>query len=255
MNKETQSILVGLLGGLLISMTASGRFTSYVKPGFAPLLMTAGIVLVVVGLPSLIQAIRSEMRTHRATLLPAEPAGAGGGADLGADDLDAHGHEHTSSRAPWLILVPVLVLLLVSPVALGADAVARSSSSQGLAGLDAAAPAPVADKSGVTGDGGYKPNDGTGRSNGTAASTRRTMQFPALPGGPNPQITMKDLVLRALYDGTDSVSQNPVTVTGFITPPGEGQSGGYSIARIVISCCAADPTRCGCTSPGTRRSG
>ena len=42
MNKETQSIVVTLLGGLLVSITLSGRFTSYVRPGFAPLLLIGG---------------------------------------------------------------------------------------------------------------------------------------------------------------------------------------------------------------------
>jgi uncharacterized repeat protein (TIGR03943 family) len=32
----------------------------------------------------------------------------------------------------------------------------------------------------------------------------------------------------------------PVTVTGFVAPPGEGYADGYTIARMVISCCAAD---------------
>jgi uncharacterized membrane protein YcgQ (UPF0703/DUF1980 family) len=31
-----------------------------------------------------------------------------------------------------------------------------------------------------------------------------------------------------------------VTVVGFLAPAGEGYSGGYTIARMVISCCAAD---------------
>ena len=31
-----------------------------------------------------------------------------------------------------------------------------------------------------------------------------------------------------------------MTVTGFIAPAGDGFSAGYTIARIVISCCAAD---------------
>jgi hypothetical protein len=30
MNKTTQSVLIALLGGLLISITVSGRYTSYV---------------------------------------------------------------------------------------------------------------------------------------------------------------------------------------------------------------------------------
>lgn len=243
MNKETQSILVGLLGGLLVSITASGRFTNYVKPGFGPLLMAAGIALLIVGVISLIQAIRSEVREHKAIELAkiGEPAGAGADVQVAQhadDDVDAHGHQHDGSRAPWLILVPVLVLLLIAPAALGADAVARSGGSQALAGLDAAAPVSTGD--GVTGDGGYKPNDGSGRSSGTSASGRRTMPFNALPGGRDPQITLKDFILRALYDGDNSVSRNPVTVTGFIAGPGEGQSGGYTIARMIISCCAAD---------------
>ena len=49
MNKETQSIVVALLGGLLISITLSGRFTSYVRPGFKPLLLIGGGILVVAG--------------------------------------------------------------------------------------------------------------------------------------------------------------------------------------------------------------
>ena len=32
----------------------------------------------------------------------------------------------------------------------------------------------------------------------------------------------------------------PVTVTGFVAPPGDGFADGYTIARMVISCCAAD---------------
>ena len=31
-----------------------------------------------------------------------------------------------------------------------------------------------------------------------------------------------------------------MTVTGFIAPAGEGYTDGYTIARMVISCCAAD---------------
>ena len=66
------------------------------------------------------------------------------------------------------------------------------------------------------------------------------MDFPPLPPGTNPQLTMKQLVLRALYDNEQSVSTTPVTVTGFIADAGTGQNGGYTIARVVINCCAAD---------------
>ena len=66
MNKETQSIVVALLGGLLISITLSHRFTSYVRPGFAPLLLIGGGILVLVGVLSLILAMRADAKKDRA---------------------------------------------------------------------------------------------------------------------------------------------------------------------------------------------
>lgn len=240
MNKETQSIVVTLLGGLLVSITLSGRFTSYVKPGFAPLLLIGGGILIVVGVLSLILAIRADVKADRARKQAlTAPASAGGAARSHTDDApdtDAHGHDHGSSKSPWLILVPVLVLLLVAPPALGADAVARNASSQAMAGMTVVA-ADQAGSKDATG-GGYKFNDGSG-SAADSAGSRRTMHFPALDGQ-NPIVGLKDLILRALYDADYSVRDVSVTVTGFLAPAGQGYSDGYTIARMVISCCAAD---------------
>jgi uncharacterized repeat protein (TIGR03943 family) len=155
------------------------------------------------------------------------------------DDPHAHGHDHDRSRAPWLILLPVLVLLLVAPPALGADAVARNASSQALAGVEVVARADSSSKDGAGGGGGYKFNDGSGSAEDSSGS-RRTMHFPPLAEGANPPVGMKDFILRALYDVDNSVQNTPVTVTGFIAPPGQGYPAGYTIARMVISCCAAD---------------
>lgn len=242
MNKETQSIVTILMGGLLIAITVSGRFTSYVKPGFAPLLLIAGGVLGLVGVASLYLAAR-----HR----PGEP-----------DPEDHHEHEHEHehdhdrSKAPWLLLAPVVVLLVMAPPALGADAVTRNAGSQALAGevpdssgsgsqgQDQATGPAAGDKSGAGygSSDGYAFNDGSGHGVGTAnlGKTRQTMPFPDLPAGANPHIGLKEFVLRAIYDGADSVSKNSVTVTGFIAPAGDGYPDGYSIARLTISCCAAD---------------
>jgi uncharacterized repeat protein (TIGR03943 family) len=249
MNAETQSIVVALLGGLLISITLSGRFTSYVKPGFAPLLLIGGGILVVVGVLSLILAIRADMAADRArknAAVAARPGSPGSPGSARAHDVaagpagqhdDGHGHDHSASKAPWLILVPVLVLLLVAPPALGADAGARNATSQGLAGMDVVAAAP-SDGQDATSGGGYKFNDGSGSAEDSAGS-RRTMHFPPLEGT-DPEIGLKDFILRALYDADYSVQDTPVTVTGFIAPAGDGFTEGYTIARIVISCCAAD---------------
>lgn len=195
MNRETQSVVVALLGGLLISITVSGRFTSYVTPGLAPMLLGAGIVLLLVGVISLIMSLRQ----HEGATVAAPT----GRSDVAAaTSHEAHGHSHDTSRAPWLVIIPVLVLLLVAPPALGSDAVSRTATTQ--------------------------------------AAPKRTMTFPALPDGAEPAVEMKDFVLRALYDADNSLEGVPVTVTGFIAPAGDGFQDGYGIARMVISCCAAD---------------
>jgi uncharacterized repeat protein (TIGR03943 family) len=222
MDRLTQSVLVTLVGGALVALTASGRFALYVKTGFGPLLMAAGIALMIVGAVSIVLALRR----HRADLSDraAEPG------------TEAAGHDHDRSRAAWLLVLPVLALLLAPP-ALGADAVARTSGSQ------AVADAPPPDPQVVTGDGGYKPNDGKGKA---ATDTRvngqqvRTMDFPPLPAGTNPAVTLKDFIQRALYDPTGSVTAHQVTITGFIAPAGDHFTDGYSIAQLIISCCAAD---------------
>lgn len=240
MNKEAQSILVTLFGGLLIGITASGKFTSYVKPGFGPLLLAAGVVLVLVGVLSLLQTIVGEVRRAKATALAEEAAGRpvrsglrahaphGGPGDA---ELDAHGHAHTRSRAPWLILAPVLLLLIVSPTALGADAVSRNAGSQAVAGLDAAPAAATVYE-------GYAPNDGSGSAKDS--SGRRTLPFGPLPSGTDPVVLLKEFVLRALYDADNSVTRTPVTLVGFIAPAGDGFTSGYTLARLSINCCAAD---------------
>jgi uncharacterized repeat protein (TIGR03943 family) len=238
-----QSVLIVLVGGVLIAITASGRFTSYVKPGFGPLLIAGGVVLMLAGVSTLILTVRADHRADRRSgggavgedpdIRPADvnaAAVAQAAALTGELHVDAHGHRH-SSRAPWLIMAPILVLLLAPP-ALGADAVSRSSGSQAVAGLQ-----PVTGQV-VTGDGGYAPNDGAGSAPGS--DTSGGMTFPALPDTANPPLALKATVLRALYDSSGSVTKRPVTVIGFLTPAGTGFPSGYSIARIAISCCAAD---------------
>ncbi|MBM9467139.1 TIGR03943 family putative permease subunit [Nakamurella leprariae] len=252
MNRLTQSIITVLLGGLLLAITVSGRFTAYVKPGFAPLLIIGGSALVAVGLISLVLAVRADLRAERSQRVGAEHGHDDGAPDHAAPDHvapddaaqgvgpDAHGHDHDSSRAPWLIVVPVLVLLLVAPPALGADSITRTAQSQAVAGYSLVGggqeTGSVADRQNLGGAAARAAGGDTPTGEG-AAST-----FPPLPDGSDPPLTMRDTVLRALYDPGHSLADHPVTVTGFVAPAGDGFDGGWSIARMVISCCAADAT-------------
>ena len=267
MNRITQSLIVLLMGGALLSITLSGRFTLYVRPYLQVPLLISGVVLVGVSLISLLSAVLAGRRAtpgRSITRLYAD------GDEVQAHG-DGHGHDHDRSRAPWLILAPVLVLLLVAPPALGVSAVRRNAGSQAIEGLAAlgsenagsdnagsdtsgsggsgsdsagSAGGGSTDRSGVGGGGtdGYAPNDGSGHAEGTKAFAkhRPTRKFPALPGGSDPELGVKEFVLRALYDADRSVVTTPVTVTGFVAPAGDGYTGGYTVARLVISCCAAD---------------
>lgn len=260
MNKNTQSVVIVLLGGLLISITVGGRYTSYVRPGFGPLLILAGAILILVGVLSIISVIRADWKGDRRekveplTMAASVPAG-----DLSPNSVETthdrhddgghnhdggHGHDHERSKAPWLILAPILVLLLLAPPALGADAVSRNAGSQALNGLTGVAAASGAGSDVAAGGSsiGYAPNDGSGHGIGTKAfaEQRPTMQFPALPAGNAPSLTLKQFVLRALYDADNTVSNNNITVIGFVAAAGDGYSSGYSLARMTISCCAAD---------------
>ena len=218
MDRLTQSILVALIGGALVALTVSGRFALYVKSGFGPLLLAAGITLMLVGIACVVLAVRSEPVEHRRHA----------------------GHDHDRSKAAWLLVLPVLALLLAPP-ALGTDAVARTAGSQAMAG---APPDPNGPDQIVTGDGGYKPNDGLGAAPSETVvdgQQVRTMAFPPLPAGKNPDVSLSEFVQRALYDPTGSVTTRTVTITGFIAPAGKTFSDdGYLIAQLIISCCAAD---------------
>ncbi|MGH3785162.1 MAG: TIGR03943 family putative permease subunit [Pseudonocardiaceae bacterium] len=102
MRRETQNVLLVLLGGALCKIGWNGDYLRYVKPSLLPFLISAGLVILALGLISIVRDMR-----------------AGGS----APDDD---HEH-AGRSPWLLVLPVLAILLVAPPALGADTVARSA--------------------------------------------------------------------------------------------------------------------------------
>jgi uncharacterized repeat protein (TIGR03943 family) len=71
--------------------------------------------------------------------------------------------------------------------------------------------------------------------NGTALS--QPSDFPALPPGDPAKITVLDYASRAVFDKGQSIGTRRVQLTGFVV---EGPSGQPYLARMVLTCCAAD---------------
>ncbi|TKK85183.1 TIGR03943 family protein [Herbidospora galbida] len=111
MNRLTQSMILILLGGAVLRITTvSTTYLNYVKPGFRPFLIAAGVVVLALGVIGLVQEWRG---AH-------------------ADEHDGHdghdGHAHAPGVA-WLLTLPVFAIFLIAPPALGAFS-AKSEEAQ-----------------------------------------------------------------------------------------------------------------------------
>jgi uncharacterized repeat protein (TIGR03943 family) len=176
--EQTRSVLLVVLGATAVWLWWSGDALNYVRPGLAPYLLAGGVVVVLLGLRP--------------------PLGLFG--ERAAGHADGHGGHRHRARVGWLLLVPVLVVMLVQPAALGSYAVSSRSVVPG------------------GGDGGFPP---------LAAPVRG-----AVP------MSMAEFVTRAVRDPGRSLAGVRVRLVGFVAP--SDGVGGYRLTRFVIFCCAAD---------------
>nr|WP_230416042.1 TIGR03943 family protein [Micromonospora tarapacensis] len=81
---------------------------------------------------------------------------------------------------------------------------------------------------------------------GTALSSQQQSDYPPLPEGDPVQVSVLDYASRALFDRGASIGDRRVLLTGFIA---SGAGGEPILARMVLSCCAADgrPIKLGLT--------
>lgn len=174
MTREVRNALLVFVGAVLVLIVVDGTVLHYVRPGMAPLVAAAGLVVIGLALLDVAQ-------------------------DLRRRPVPTDEHEH-GSRSAWLLLVPVLVVLLAAPPSLGSDAVDLAGSR--------------------------------------TVAVGRAPEEP-LPPGEAPAIPVVDLVARAAAtpDG-GALAGRDVTLTGFVVPARDGA--GVDLARLVISCCAAD---------------
>src|ERR1700739_1916456 len=111
MSRETENAILLLVGISVAVITVSGAFTRYVKPGLLPWLAASAVLLIVLALVAIIGDIRrGGPRTHDET------------------DDHTHGHPHRG-RLVWRLVVPVLVLIFVTPPALRPSAAAPAVTS------------------------------------------------------------------------------------------------------------------------------
>jgi uncharacterized repeat protein (TIGR03943 family) len=184
--RETQNILLILLGGALVKIAVNGDYLRYVKPAQQPWIITGGAVMVLLGAVAIVRDVLAA-RTKVA-------------ADPGPDHAHEDGHAH-SARPAWLLLVPVLAVFLVAPPALGADSVIRT---------EARVPA--------------------------SAAAANAAAFPPLPAGDVVPLPVNEFVSRAGWDKAGTLDGRTVSLTGFVVHT----DGSTLLARLVISCCAAD---------------
>ncbi|WP_433202320.1 TIGR03943 family putative permease subunit [Nocardia sp. CA-107356] len=222
MKRETQNLLLLLIGGAVLWITLDGSYLRYVKPSLYPFLLVSGIGFVLLAVLAIVRDIRRDRASD-------EQDNGFGGDVLGHGDLRgrsdvlgrdrAHGdhdhdHEHGSGRAPWLLLAPVAALLLIAPPALGAGAAVTSSAVQ------------------------VVPRD-------VPAAQPKSWAFPPLPSEPAPTLPIVDLVNRALQDSSHSLDGREVTIRGFVIRPKDLEqqhpdAPDADLARVVITCCVAD---------------
>jgi len=178
-DESTRSAVLVILGATAAWLWRSGAALNYIRASLVPYLVVSAAILVLLGLLPPFGLLRRR---------PAAP------------HEEGTGQGHSGARVGSLLLVPVLVVVLIQPAALGSYAV---SSRSGLPGQS---------------DGAFPP---------LAPPVRG-----AVP------MTMLEFVTRALYDRSQSLAGVRVRLVGFVAP-GEGDQG-YRLTRFVISCCAAD---------------
>lgn len=104
MNRQTQGLLLFLIGGALLRASLTNLYLRYVKAGLQPLLIGAGIVLIVAAAATLWY----DWRSSRAA--PAD-------------------HAHRGPWISWLLLLPLFALIVVTPPALGSYAADRTGTA------------------------------------------------------------------------------------------------------------------------------
>ncbi|GAA4955294.1 TIGR03943 family putative permease subunit [Actinoplanes utahensis] len=162
MNRRAQAIVLTLLGGAILKASLTDVYLRYVKEGLRPFLIVAGVML----LAAAVMTLYYDLRT-----------GTAGDGDPG--------HAHHEPRVGWLLILPALGLVLITPPALGAYAAGQSGTAL------AAVPA--------------------------------DSEFAPLPPGDPVPLSLMDYASRAVFDDGHTLAGRRVRLIGFVTAGPDGQ--------------------------------
>lgn len=162
MSRETENAVLLLLAVAVAMTLVWDVFTRYVKPGLLPWLVASVALLAGLALTAIVADVRR------------------GGPRIGHH---GQGRSHRAGTA-WLLVLPVVVLIFVTPPALRPTA-AHPAATQ-------------------------------------AVDHRRDRPFPPLPPGPAPEVPLPEVLMRAAHDTTGSLRNRRITVTGFVLDEARG---------------------------------
>ncbi|MGA8253242.1 MAG: TIGR03943 family protein [Mycobacterium sp.] len=178
MSRETENTVLLLVGISIAMITVTGAFTRYVKPGLLPWLAASAALLIVLALAAIIGDVRrGGPRTSDQHSDHRDDGDDGGGGDHG------DGHSHRTGMV-WLLLIPILVLIFVTPPALRPSAAAPSVTAVS--------------------------NDVLNRA------------FPPLPPGRAPELSLPEVLMREAQDTSGALTKRTITVTGFVLNEAQG---------------------------------
>jgi len=224
-NREAQSVLLVLVGGAVLRISVGDVYLRYVKEGLRPFLLVSGVLLVVLGATSLWR----ESFSRRASRAEATPGGAGSGAaGSGAAGGAADG------QAEAILTDPIVVPAASGPTVVDEASLHGHDHGHGprvawllllpVFAIILVAPPAL---------GSYAATRGSG------AVAEPTSDYAPLPPGDPVEVTLTEYAGRAIWDAGRSLTGRTVRMTGFVTPS-ETAGGDAYLARIALSCCAAD---------------
>lgn len=241
MNRQAQAVILLLVGGAVLRASLTDQYLNYVKPGLQPYLVLAGAILGVAGAFSLWYELR-----------PARPAPAGVAAGAaGGGSVEDGPHEPGVDGVgvgPGDESGGVLVA-----AGAGGSGVAHSGHD-GHGGDGPEGHGDDGDDGHGHGPGGPKvawlllapvlglllvapPALGSYAAGRSGSALVEKSDFAPLPAGDPVRLSMLDYASRAVFDRGVSLGERRVELTGFAM---RGPESTWLLARMMVSCCAAD---------------